>query len=140
MKYSMIRLLAMAAAMLTGLLLAVTAQAAPAIQVSIPFEFSFADKTFPAGDYSLDKPLPHLLVLRDSDGRPVARTFTGDVYSADRVAGTKLRFDYIGGKHVLREVWQEGDSSRQQVYVHSNEKNAMLSSSRNPNHPGGSQP
>jgi hypothetical protein len=44
------------------------AQSAQSIKVNIPFAFSFADKTFPAGNYSLFEPLQHFLVLRDARG------------------------------------------------------------------------
>ena len=94
------------------------AQAAIVIKVNIPFEFNFGDKTFPAGDYSLVRPLTvyqHFLVLRDARGRTIASSFTNAVESATDSATSKVTFRSVDGQKVLSEVWQQYHNSGDQV-------------------------
>jgi hypothetical protein len=86
------------------------------IKVNIPFEFNVGDKTFPAGDYSLVQPLQHFLVLRDSRGQNVATVFTSGIDSPTAPVSSKLRFESVGGQHILAEVWQQQDPSGQRLY------------------------
>ena len=82
---------------LTLLMLAVlgltmaSAQTTSVIKVNVPFDFSFADRTFPAGEYSLIQPMQHLLVLRDARGYSIAQSFTGGIESLSAADAT-----YIG--------------------------------------------
>jgi hypothetical protein len=108
---------------LTSLLLVVVwlaaahAQSTPwVIKVNIPFEFNVGDQTFPAGGYSLTQPLQHLLVLRDARAQTIASVFTGGIDSLTPVASTKLKFDSIGGRHILSEVWQQQQSTGERLY------------------------
>lgn len=108
---------------LTSLMLAVvglgtvaSAELAPVIKVSIPFEFNFGDQTFPAGDYTLVQPQQHVLVLRDARGHLVAQRLTGGVESTNASDVTKLRFKTVDGQHILAEVWEQGDASGLRVY------------------------
>jgi len=97
-----------------GLVMRVQAQSA-VIRVNIPFEFSFGDHTFPAGDYFLVQPRQHLVLLRDWQKRSIAQVLTVGIYSLTPAAATKLKFDSFGGQHVLTEVWQEHDSSGERL-------------------------
>ena len=96
------------------------AQALTVIKVNIPFEFSFGDKTFPAGDYSLVRPLTfyqHFLMLRDARGQTIASSFTNAVESSADSATSKVRFRSVHGQKVLSEVWQQYHNSGEQVNV-----------------------
>jgi hypothetical protein len=86
------------------------------IKVNIPFEFNVGDKTFPAGDYSLVRPLQHFLVLRDARGQNVATVFTSGIDSSTAPVSSKLRFESAGGQHILAEVWQQQDPSGQRLH------------------------
>jgi hypothetical protein len=121
--------------------MAAQAQSTSVIKVNIPFEFNFANRTFPAGDYSLAQPLQHLLVLRDSRGQAIAQAFTGGIDSSTPVAATKLKFDNSGGQHILTEVWQQQDSSGQRLYqAKSRTSFAQHRSTETRGITGGSQP
>jgi len=85
------------------------------IKVNIPFEFNVADKNFPAGDYSLVQPMQHFLVLRDARGRTVASAFTSGVDVSTPVVTPRLRFESVGGLHVLTELWQGQDPAGQRL-------------------------
>jgi hypothetical protein len=92
------------------------AQSIQVIKVDIPFEFSFGDHNFPAGQYLLARPRPHFLELRDSREHFIAQVLTGDVYSRTPATSTKLKFYSTGGRHVLAEVWERQESSGEQLY------------------------
>jgi len=85
------------------------------IKVHVPFEFVAGDKTFPAGDYSLVEPLPHLLELRDFRGHVIASMFTHAIESSTLSSNAKLKFFFSGGEYVLAEVWLGQESIGHQL-------------------------
>ncbi len=86
------------------------------IKANIPFDFVVGSETFPAGRYSVVLVGPVFLELRDSEGRDADHRIDPLGPSVDQSRLTpKLRFDSQGGQHVLTQVWQEGDSTGQQV-------------------------
>ena len=85
------------------------------IKVRVPFAFDVADKTFPAGDYSLLQTAPYLISLRDSQGHVLANVLTGSVERAEPGGPAKLDFYVDGDRHVLARVWQEHESLGHQV-------------------------
>ena len=85
------------------------------IKVRVPFAFDVADKTFPAGDYSLLQTAPYLISLRDSQGHVLANVLTGSVERAEHGVPAKLDFYVDGDRHVLARVWQEHESLGHQV-------------------------
>ena len=103
-----------------GLTMTVSAQTTSVIKVNVPFEFSFAGRTFPAGEYTLVQPMQHLLVLRDSRGHSIAQAFTGGVESLTLADATKVKFTNSDGQYALTEVWQNLNSSGQRLYPSKN--------------------
>ena len=99
-----------------GMAVSAPAQTIPNIRVSIPFEFSFGDKTFPAGNYALVQPTEHFLVLRDSEGNGLAEVITQGVESHRPAGGTKLKFYPSNGKYTLAEVWIRESYSGLELY------------------------
>ncbi len=93
------------------LLLAGTAQAQYAphtIIVTVPFEFTAADKTFPAGDYLIVSTAPDQLSVRDSRGHVLASLVAHSAGSPDdNSRPPRLRFYSMGGAHALAQVWME---------------------------------
>ena len=86
------------------------AQYVPRIaEVRIPFDFTLAQKTFPAGEYFVVRLGRDRLELRDGQHRPLASVVTYSVQSLEKSASTKLRFSTSDGGHKLIEVWFEGD-------------------------------
>ena len=116
MKQIIARTLTSLVFLVMGLPIVTQAQSTQVIKVTIPFEFNFGDRTFPAGEYSLVQPMQHLLVLRDSRGHYIAQTFTGGVESLTPADATKLKFSNSDSQHVLTEVWQKSDSSGQRLF------------------------
>ena len=85
------------------------------IKANIPFEFSVGNRSFPAGRYSLVRVQPFLLELRDPDGRVLANVLTQSVQSQTAPVQPRLLFDNKGGGHALTQVWQENESTGQQL-------------------------
>jgi hypothetical protein len=99
------------------------------IKVKVPFAFDVADKTFPAGDYSLLQTAPYLISLRDSEGHVLANVLTGSVERAESHGPAKLDFYVDGDRHVLARVWQEHESFGHQVS--SSKRSTYLARRRN---------
>lgn len=77
------------------------------IKVNVPFQFVFVNKTFPAGQYRIVRDRPNVLVLRDSEGHPVAMALTRNVEARRPTGQAVLRFYNVDGKQVLMQVWQQ---------------------------------
>ncbi len=85
------------------------------IKATIPFEFSVGSQTFPAGTYWLVSTAPAFLQLRDRAGHTLATVLTNSVQSLNNPASPKLRFNSEGGQYRLAQVWQENDSTGEQL-------------------------
>ena len=86
----------------------------PVIKVKIPFEFTIGTTTLPAGEYSLVSPVQHFVQLRDARGHFIAAAITNGVESTAVPKESVLKFYVEGGRHVLAEVWQEGNQVGEQ--------------------------
>jgi hypothetical protein len=87
------------------------------IKVRIPFAFEVADKTFPAGAYSLLQTAPYLISLRDSRGYTLATLVTATIERADTSGPAKLDFYADGERYVLARVWRDHDSLGHQIPI-----------------------
>jgi hypothetical protein len=116
MKSFIARIFASMLVVIMGMAASAQAQTISTIKVSIPFEFSFGTKTFPAGNYALLQPSEHFLVLRDSEGNNVAEVPTQFVESFRPADGTKLKFYPSNGKYTLAEVWLRESYSGLELY------------------------
>jgi hypothetical protein len=76
------------------------------VKVNVPFEFSFRNQTFPAGDYFV-LCTPAKIELRNADQHVLATEIPHAVESAGLV-DTKLVFGSGEGVHVLRQIWVGG--------------------------------
>ena len=98
--------------------LAVTAtyaQSADTLSVNIPFAFTVANRTFPAGDYSVRRSIQGATVvmeLRDAGNKRIYLT-TDAVQSRDIQPKSMLVFHRYGEQYFLSQVWIEGRSAGQ---------------------------
>lgn len=82
------------------------------IKANVPFDFNIGDQTFAAGEYSVIQPLQHMIALRDARGRTISFAFTNDVLSGNEGPdASTLRFQWVGGRRELVEVWTLGNPS-----------------------------
>ena len=86
------------------------------IKTTIPFDFVFAGKTFPAGDYTIVTEEPNVLLLRDSQHGAVAVALTRTVESTVPVSTATLRFYNSGDTHVLMQVWQQDSTVGSELF------------------------
>jgi hypothetical protein len=95
------------------IVMAGTASAATStiVKVNIPFEFSVGDRTFPAGDYSLVKFQPNLIALYNSRGHNVDIALAYVQSNLEPPTDTTVKFQVVGGRHMLAEVWTAGEST-----------------------------
>jgi hypothetical protein len=94
-----------------GMSMAASAETMTVIKVNIPFEFTFGDQSFPAGDYSLTQPEQHVLTLRNARGQSLDSVLTDGIDSPTPGIATKVKFITVAGQHVLSEVWQNQETS-----------------------------
>jgi hypothetical protein len=92
------------------------AQSAPkVIEATIPFDFTVANRVFPAGNYSFVTTVPNFLQLRDSRRHTLLTTLTLPVEATSTLAAPKLHFYTAGSQHFLVGIWQEGNRDNQRL-------------------------
>jgi hypothetical protein len=100
--------------MIAGILVALTVSVAHAqigghaINAKVPFDFSVGTRTFAAGEYSLESPLPRTMWIRNQGGQVVTAIFTHAVQSSELQKSTKLVFNAYNGHYFLAQIWNEG--------------------------------
>jgi len=99
-----------------GITMSASAQSDRMIKVNIPFEFTFAGKLFPAGQYTLVQPQQHVLVLQNAERKTAAQAFTQGVDAYAAAGSTLLKFDVREGQHSLLEVWHEQSPSGDRMF------------------------
>jgi hypothetical protein len=92
------------------------AQYTQVIKVNVPFDFAVGHQTFPAGEYSLVRTAPYLLVLRDAQARVLANLITRSAQAASAPAFPRLEFYSEGGQYRLAQVWQQNDTIGHELY------------------------
>jgi hypothetical protein len=88
------------------------------IKADIPFSFTVANTTLPAGNYEISTPAaddPKVLEIRQEKGDLAVLFFTEDVASQSREPETELVFHRIGDKEFLSQVWMEGSETGSQL-------------------------
>lgn len=81
------------------------------VKVNIPFEFSVGDRTFPAGEYSLTQLRPDIIALYDSRGHNVDIALAYVKTNLEPPTDTKVKFEVVGGRHMLAEMCTAGEST-----------------------------
>lgn len=90
------------------------AQSGRAQTANIPFSFTVADKTFPAGDYSVTRLNPQsdkaALSIKSADGRMSTVVLTNPVQASKVRETAKLIFSRYGDQYFLSQVWTAADN------------------------------
>ena len=100
---------------LLGMTMTASAETVKVIKVNIPFQFTFGDRTFPAGVYSVTQPLQNVVSLRNERGETLGSVLADGIDSPSASAVSKLRFTMIAGQHILSEVWREEETTGQRL-------------------------
>jgi hypothetical protein len=89
------------------------------LKVRIPFDFVVADKTFPAGEYYIQRAQPTsgdtTIALRSATGRTRLLSLTNAVQSVDPKSLATLVFHRYGNQHFLAEVWPASSSTGREL-------------------------
>ena len=79
-------------------------------RTTVPFEFMIGDTLMPAGDYTiLSDPATGLVIFRNDNGGHLLARYTRNIPVRQAVEKTELKFMMSGGKHVLHQLWMQGD-------------------------------
>src|SRR3954468_11082301 len=81
------------------------------LKVDVPFDFYVGKQTFSAGEYSVVRTSPGILILRDSRNHVVATMLTSTTEFPSPRNSSILKFRNEGGRYLLSEVWEEGATS-----------------------------
>jgi hypothetical protein len=90
----------------------------PDMTAQIPFKFTVANTTLPAGKYIIkrvDDNDPQALELHSADGRATVVFLTESAQSKGTPAKSELVFNKYGNRYFLGEIWSQGDSTGNQV-------------------------
>jgi hypothetical protein len=80
------------------------AQTPEKITVHAPFEFTVADKTLPAGDYTIRPLLSNRLLIRSDDGREALIATTFNVRAKETPSPASLVFARYGERYFLSQI------------------------------------
>jgi len=114
MKYLIVRMSLLLGLTVGSLVTLAGAQATQSIKVDVPFEFVFANRTFPAGEYSLESSDGRVLVLRDQR-RWSFYVLTNRLDVSVLNKRSFVMFDVVNGEHVLTGVTNGEASSAEEV-------------------------
>src|SRR5262245_33376575 len=86
-----------------------------AIRVHVPFDFIVADRTLPAGDYSISRTTEYtndlVLAVKKVDGGKMAVRLTSPVQTLTPAQVGKLVFHRYGEQYFLSQVWPAGSTT-----------------------------
>lgn len=125
--------------LLIGLVVIATASAsaqslATPIKVNIPFDFIVADKTCPAGEYTVRRfqqySSDNILEISSADGRTKLVRLTNSVQTLTPKRQVTLLFHRYGDQHFLYQVWQAGSTSGR-VLTKSHSEKMIAQNNRN---------
>lgn len=93
--------------------------------VNIPFNFTVADKAFPAGEYLVRrnrKDSDVVWVIQSKDGGEAALLLTRSKSSADTQENAKFVFRKYDDLYVLAEFWAAGTNTGREIQVTDHER------------------
>ena len=95
---------------------AASAQFSPmTLKFNVPFEFNVGKRTYPAGNYFIERSGPNTLSLRDEDHKFLTLIGITPTQSFKHHANSAIRFE--GEQRTLVQVWQGGSTIGYQIYV-----------------------
>jgi hypothetical protein len=125
MKKQMMTTMAAAVFFATLSIASVHAQNAGTVSVSIPFEFSAANKTLPAGDYYVRRSIQGAKVDMEIISKDRSQTVLltiHPVHGIDRQTQSKLVFNRYGDQYFLSQLWIAGRSNGEESAKTSRER------------------
>ncbi len=116
MKKQLISTLAIAVFITTIAVVSVHAQSSSVVTVSIPFEFTVANKVLPAGEYQMrTEGSRSTLKIENRDTSHATFVTISPLQSADIQNESKLVFNRYGSQYFLAQVWVAGRSTGEEM-------------------------
>ncbi len=98
--------------------LTVSAQVTDGLEFNIPFDFTIAEKSYPAGNYIIS-PLGNysegVFALRDLDNKRESVFLVEHTEQATEPKKSELIFDKIGDHYFLSEIFEEGNATGEKL-------------------------
>ena len=86
------------------------------LKATVPFDFTVANTTLPAGTYSVSVLTPDNIVrLQGTDGHSAAFVYSTPLSIAGGTKDTRLVFQHLGSKYFLSQIWEQGNEVRREV-------------------------
>jgi hypothetical protein len=103
------------ASILTGLSIAVLLFAASAhaqydglrMTANVPFDFTVGNVSLPAGQYEFVRTETNIYLVRGENGRSIYTVSTSPIQPNDLPAKSMLRFETVGDRHLLVQIWND---------------------------------
>jgi hypothetical protein len=115
MKRANLRIFLMFGLFATLAIVSAHAQTSRRQTANIPFSFTVADKTFPAGEYTVERVNPAsdkaVLVIKSMDGRMNKVVLTNPVQASRMQENARLVFNHYGDQYYLTQVWTPADDT-----------------------------
>ena|SRR5438045_807254 len=125
MKKQMMITMAAAVFFATLSVASVRAQDAGTVSVHIPFEFSAANKTLPAGDYYVRRSIQGAQVGMEVISKDKSQTLWLTIHTVrgtDIQAASRLVFNRYGDRYFLSQLWIAGRSNGEELTKASRER------------------
>ena len=124
--------LAFASALATSA--ATSAQNSESLVVNIPFEFSIAGKTLPAGEYIVTRATQNdqtTMSIKNANGKGSALVMTKTVDANERQRQSRLVFNRYGSHYFLSQVWTSGQEIGRELYKGKQERSLEMELAKN---------
>src|SRR5690348_3864225 len=93
----------------------VMAQAPEKITVDVPFEFTVANKTLPAGNYTIKSLTSNRLLIRSADGHETVIASVHAVQAKKTQTEAHWNFLRYGDQHFLSQVYEPGNNTGREL-------------------------
>jgi hypothetical protein len=127
MKKNMIRFVALFGFVFTLSAVNALAQSQPVLKANIPFDFSAANRTLPAGEYTVSNTnaASGTIVVRNNDGNKAVALIASPRYPKNEANQPMLVFHRYGDQYFLAKVIYKGGAMAQELIKTSAEKKAI---------------
>lgn len=127
MKKQMIRVLTMFGFLMSLTAATAFAQTKPAVKVNIPFQFSVANRTLPAGEYTLTERsgAGQAVIVRNNENHAVVFAMTRSASVKEEANKPMLVFRRYGNQYFLAQVVGGGGTDAQELIQTRAERQAI---------------
>jgi hypothetical protein len=133
MKKNMIRFVALFGFVFTLSAVNALAQSQPVLKANIPFDFSAANRTLPAGEYTVSNTnaASGTIVVRNNDGNKAVALIASPRYPKNEANQPMLVFHRYGDQYFLAKVINAGGWPGREIPMSKTEKRLSKGSDRN---------